>query len=210
MLKSPNPARFLLAAGFLTGVAVPLALVYPSGTFAQTPTASVETPGPARSCPPPEPAVAATDQSKPTGGTPTDTQPSITGSVAATPGSDPFRTRIVVVEWKIKKGRECDFMNYWSTRSTIPNRSGLIGEFLSEVDKQKWVNWNLDEGWTTFYNIGIWRDAAAFEDQIGKFIDNSRPPLEFEAGKRSRVFLAPERWRVGLTALPVSDPAGVR
>ena len=46
---------------------------------------------------------------------------------------NPFRTRIVVVEWKIKKGREAEFLDYWSTRSTIPDRSGLIGEFLSGV-----------------------------------------------------------------------------
>lgn len=66
---------------------------------------------------------------------------------------DPFRTRIVVVEWKIKKGREAEFLDYWSTRSTIPDRSGLIGEFLSGVedrDRFPWINWTLDDRWTTF------------------------------------------------------------
>jgi hypothetical protein len=122
---------------------------------------------------------------------------------------DPFRTRIVVVEWKIKKGREAEFLDYWSTRSTIPDRSGLIGEFLSGVedrDRFPWINWTLDDRWTTFYNVGLWRDSADFEGQIGKFIDNSRPPQDFEAERRTRVFLAPERWRIGATALPGSDP----
>src|SRR3954462_12943015 len=49
-------------------------------------------------------------------------------------------------------------------------------------------------------------DSADFEGQIGKFIDNSRPPQDFEAERRTRVFLAPERWRIGATALPGSDP----
>jgi hypothetical protein len=140
--------------------------------------------------------------------------PVTTGSfpagMAAKPGSDPTKTRIVVVEWRIKPGRECDFLEYWSTRSTIPNRDGLIGEFLSEVDKQPWVNWAIQDGYTTFYNVGIWREAADFEDQIGKHINLSRPPLDFEATNRIRIFLAPERWRVGSTALPVADAAGVR
>ena len=45
---------------------------------------------------------------------------------------------------------------------------------------------------------------------MGRFIDNSRPPQDFEAARRTRVFLVPERWRVGATALPMSDPQGVR
>jgi len=129
------------------------------------------------------------------------------------PSPNPHRTRIVVVEWKIKKGREAEFLDYWSTRSTIPDRSGLIGEFLSGVedrDRFPWINWSLDDRWTTFYNVGLWRDSLDFEGQIGKSIDNSRPPQDFEAARRTRVFLAPERWRVGATALPVSDPQGVR
>jgi hypothetical protein len=40
-------------------------------------------------------------------------------AAAATP------MRIVGVEWRIKKGQESEFLEYWSTRSTIPDRSGL-------------------------------------------------------------------------------------
>jgi hypothetical protein len=139
--------------------------------------------------------------------------PARSALVRPEPSPNPFRTRIVVVEWKIKKGREAEFLDYWSTRSTIPDRSGLIGEFLSGVedrDRFPWINWSLDDRWTTFYNVGLWRDSLDFEGQVGRFIDNSRPPQDFEAARRTRVFLAPERWRVGATALPVSDPQGVR
>jgi hypothetical protein len=193
------PTRSLVAATLTVGVAL--------GSFVVA-TAQVRAPqavsGPARACPPPATPVASAPAQT------TAADPITTGSIAPTPGRDPYRTRIVVVEWKISKGRECDFLNYWSTRSTIPNRAGLIGEFLSEVDARPWVNWTLGENWTTYYNVGIWRDAADFDDQIGKHIDNSRPPLEFEAAKRQRVFLAPERWRIGATALPAGDPDGVR
>lgn len=174
------------------------------GSAAQT----SATTGPRRACPAPVEAVAAGPAAVPqTLAARPDADPVATGALAS---PDPYKTRIVVVEWKIKAGRECDFLNYWATRSTIPNRSGLVGEFLSEVDSQPWINWKLEEGYTTYYNVGIWRDAPAFQDQIGKYIDNNRPPLEFEAAKRARMFLAPERWRIGAASLPASDPDGVR
>jgi hypothetical protein len=124
--------------------------------------------------------------------------------------------RIVVVEWKIKKGREQEFLSYWAERSTVANRDGLISEFLSAVDSKEkwpWINWAgpIDKpGVTTYYNVGLWRDGDAFQDQIGKFIDNNRPPLDFEAERRTRVFLAPQRWRAGMTGLPVKDSEGTK
>ena len=122
-------------------------------------------------------------------------------------------TRIVLVEWRIKKGREDEFLEYWSTQATIGDRSGLIGEFLSRVEDKKqypWMVWNLDPRWTTFVNVGFWRDGDDFQQQIGRFINNSKPPLAFEAQKRRRVFVAPERWRIGATPLIISDHPSVR
>jgi hypothetical protein len=122
-------------------------------------------------------------------------------------------TRIVAVEWRIKKGQENEFLEYWSTRSTIPDRSGLVAEFLNRVESREqfpWMVWEFNEGWTTFINIGIWREGADFQQQIGRFIDNSRPPLAFEADRRRRVFMAPERWRIGNTPLLKEDHLAVR
>jgi hypothetical protein len=116
--------------------------------------------------------------------------------------------RIVLVEWRIRKGHEDEFLEYWSRRATVPDRSGLIGEFLSRVEDQNefpWMTWELDERWTTFVNVGLWRQGADFEKQVGRFIDKSRPPMEFEAESRRGVFVAPERWRTGGTALPASE-----
>jgi hypothetical protein len=63
-----------------------------------------------------------------------------------------------------------------------------VGEFLNRVESREqypWMVWELNEGWTTFINIGIWREGADFQQQIGRFIDNSRPPLAFEADRRA-------------------------
>jgi hypothetical protein len=121
--------------------------------------------------------------------------------------------RVIIVEWRIKKGREREFLDYWSKRSTIPDRLGLIGEFLSRVDDRNnypWMVWNFDEGWSTFLNVGFWREGADFQQQVGRFIDNTRPPMAFEADRRRRVLLAPERWRLGGTALPLTDHVEVQ
>jgi hypothetical protein len=61
-------------------------------------------------------------------------------------------TRIVAVEWRIKKGQENEFLEYWSTRSTIPDRSGLVAEFLNRVESREqfpWMVWEFNENWTT-------------------------------------------------------------
>jgi hypothetical protein len=50
--------------------------------------------------------------------------------------------------------------------------------------------------------VGLWREASDFEEQIGRYMDDTRPPLAFEAERRRRVLVAPERWRTGGTNLP--------
>ncbi len=142
---------------------------------------------------------------------PSQASPETTSSVSAQQAAT--ATRIVAVEWRIKKGQENEFLEYWSTRSTIPDRAGLVAEFLNRVESREqfpWMVWEFNEGWTTFINIGIWREGADFQQQIGRFIDNSRPPLAFEADRRRRVFMAPERWRIGNTPLLTADHPVVR
>lgn len=132
---------------------------------------------------------------------------------AMAPSPSDVGMRLVVVHWKIKPGREAEFLDHWSTRATIEDRAGLLCEFLCSVEDRGRFPWiilqALDSRWTSFFNVGLWRDAAAFQDQIGRHIDDARPPLDFEAERRERVFLSPERWRLGRSALPASDPPGV-
>jgi hypothetical protein len=133
------------------------------------------------------------------------------GSAAAAQGTLPMR--IILVEWRIKKGRENEFLEYWSTRSTVPDRSGLIAEFLNRVENREqfpWIRWEFNESWTTFVTTGLWREAADFQQNFGRFIDDTKPPFEFEAERRRRVLVAPERWRIGGSRLPTSDHPGVR
>jgi len=132
---------------------------------------------------------------------------------ARLPAADGTAVRIVLVEWKIKKGREQDFLDYWSKRATVADRAGLITEFLASPDSTErwpWINWPTPiarPDYTLFYNIGLWRDDAAFQEQVGRFIDPERPALDFEAEKRSRILLAPQRWRAGATSAPQQDSA---
>lgn len=122
--------------------------------------------------------------------------------------------RIVIVHWKIKPGKEAEFLNYWSTRSIIEDRSGLVSEYLSSIedhDRAPWTTWQtLKLEYTSYFNVGVWRDLDAFQDQIGRYIDNSRPPLPFEAERRERVLLAPQAWRIGPSISPTVDAPGVR
>ena len=141
--------------------------------------------------------------------------PAVVPATASAAAETSPQTRIVIVEWKIKKGHEQEFLDYWAQKSTIPDRSGLIAEFMSgeeSRDRFPWINWTAAESndTTIFYNVGIWRQADDFMGQIGKYIDNNRPPMAFEADHRHRVFLAPLKWRVGLAALPGKDADGVK
>ena len=127
------------------------------------------------------------------------------GTLQTDPAHNIMPMRIVLIEWRIKKGEEEQFLEYWSKRALVRDRSGLIGEFLSRVESPQeypWITWELDERWTTFVNVGMWREASDFEEQIGCYMNETRPPMAFEAARRRRVLVAPERWRLGGTSLP--------
>lgn len=145
---------------------------------------------------------------------PTFSDPSLLGDSAPQDAEGATPVRLVVVHWKIKQGQEQEFLDYWAQRSPVADRSGLVGEFLSSVldrDRFPWINMQaVSASYTSFFNIGIWKNSAAFQDQIGKYIDTSRPSLPFEAERRERVFLQPERWRIGGSALSLSDQPGVK
>ena len=126
--------------------------------------------------------------------------------------ADPATSRIVLVEWRIKKGREQEFLDYWSKQATVRDRSGLVGEFLSQAESREkfpLMVWEADPRWTTFVNVGIWRSGFGFEQQIGRYIDLSRP-LDFEAAPRRRLFVMPERWRIGTFPVIAMDHPAVR
>lgn len=121
-----------------------------------------------------------------------------------------------IIEWKIKKGMEKDFLDYWATKSTLADRTGLVGEFLSSEGEATgqfpWINWQTRSTpeYTVYYNVGIWKSSKDYVEQIGKFADNSRSPMPFEYDHRRRVLVDPVEWRRGPVALPDADAPGVR
>ncbi|WP_372623380.1 hypothetical protein [Falsiroseomonas sp.] len=122
--------------------------------------------------------------------------------------------RIVLVDWHITAGKEDDFLAYWRSALPIEDRSRMVGEFLSEPDGHgefPWVTWDLrsQAGVTRFINVGLWADAEAFHDQVGRYFKPEGRKLPFEEELRRRALLKPRAWRMGDWRLPIHDSGGV-
>jgi hypothetical protein len=122
--------------------------------------------------------------------------------------------QIVFVHWRIIHGHEPKFRQYWKAGLPVNDRSGLVGEFLSEPtghDKYSWITWDLRDArdCTTFINVGLWADAEAFHEQIGKYFDPAGGKKDFEFELRERALLTPHDWRMGKWKLPNHDSDGV-
>ena len=124
---------------------------------------------------------------------------------------------IVLIKWKIKPEQESTFLTYWRQDATVTDRTGLIGEFLSEVGSEPYITWELAEPNTpahpphkVFVNIGIWADADTFHEQIGQYFNDKKPIEPFEAARRVRTVVHPTCRRMGSAALPGGDTEGVR
>jgi len=66
-----------------------------------------------------------------------------------------------------------------------------------------------DDEATRFINVGLWADAEAFHDQIGKYFNPAGGLLPFEFKLRLRALISPDCWRMGGWTLPTSDSEGV-
>lgn len=119
---------------------------------------------------------------------------------------------VVVVEWSIRKGREPEFLRYWSERETIADRAGLMGEFLNRVrppEEMPFATWRRQDACSTFLNVGLWRDCRSFVREIGPKLTRDGRTMPFEYEARRRIFLGPERWRLGGSRLPTEGHAAV-
>jgi hypothetical protein len=127
---------------------------------------------------------------------------------------------VCLIHWKIRKGKEPEFIASWQTKYTVQNRDGLIGEYLSEVKTNvdyPYITWDFccddtanEAGCSHFLNVAIWQSAERFYDEIAKNFNDSRPILDFEIERRKRVLIAPIQWRAGPSALPENDSPGVK
>lgn len=132
---------------------------------------------------------------------------------------------IIMVHWLIKKGfsHEQKFKETWEKMTIQPN-TGLYREMLTTVELDSDPKFNTfsltDEAYTTFINIGIWKDLASFDEAVGKYImaPERRAPLakpdtemnaiylqDFEFKLRERVILSKVLDRKGALEFPEAD-----
>ena len=127
---------------------------------------------------------------------------------------------IALIHWRIKPDEAsiAEFLKFWREQATIGDRTGLIGEFLSEAAKltdYPYITWHLDQdhlgNFKSFVNVGFWNDERAFYEQVAKNFNDDRPMLPFEAYRRRRAIIKPESWRIGKSNLPSQDhPSNVK
>jgi hypothetical protein len=122
---------------------------------------------------------------------------------------------IVVIFWKILPGDENEraFFEHWERTLELEDRSGLVGEFLSQPLTKAEVGFDcsalgLDasDDYVPFFNVGIWDSVEAFREHVIERLVNPGPGKEdFEYAPRARMILSPKRWRVGDAQLPNGD-----
>jgi hypothetical protein len=125
---------------------------------------------------------------------------------------------VALIHWRIKPDDESisKFLNHWKTNNTIGNRKGLIAEFLSDslkIADFPYITWHLDAesfgDFKSYVTVGLWHDAADFQEQVAHNFNDDKPMLEFEQYRRRRVVFRPVEWRIGDAAMPTGDSLGV-
>ena len=132
---------------------------------------------------------------------------------------------IIMVHWLVKKGfsHEEKFIETWKKMTIQPN-TGLYREILTTVELDSDPKFNTfsltDNAYTTFINIGIWKDLPSFDEAVGKYImaPEVRAPLakpdtemnavylqDFEFKLRERVILSKVLDRKGALEFPEAD-----
>lgn len=136
---------------------------------------------------------------------------------------------VIMVHWLIKKGIENEqaFEEMWKQMTIQPN-TGLYREVLTqpvEAQDGKFNTFSItDKAYTTYINIGIWKDLASFDAAVGRYIQapERRKPLggsfkdkemlasyqhDFEFKIRERVILKKLWDRKGALEFPAADLA---
>lgn len=126
---------------------------------------------------------------------------------------------IVVVRWYIKNQEDEKFKSTWAGMHP-KYKDGLFRELFSKpIDKPDPKYHTLDfesKHYTTYINVGIWRDIEDFDKAIGAMIPprNKHPKndnkelievFEFEYKLRERIVMEVEKMRGGDWNLPDVD-----
>ncbi len=126
---------------------------------------------------------------------------------------------LVLIHWKIIRSEQAvqDFLRYWSEVLTVPDRSGLVAEFLSAPMRPEetglfYHSIALQDTpeYYSFINIGLWEDVTSFKEQIDRpYRMRGTGKLPFEHEKRQGLLLQPIQWRLGDACLPKHEPPGL-
>src|ERR1700722_1535901 len=92
---------------------------------------------------------------------------------------------VIMVHWLIKKGIENEeaFESMWRKMTIEPN-TGLYRELLTqpvEAENSKFNTFSItDKAYTTYINLGIWKDIQSFDAAVGRYIQapERRAPLQ--------------------------------
>lgn len=125
---------------------------------------------------------------------------------------------VALIHWRIRPDENsiAAFLEHWKTNNTIGDRSGLMGEFLSDslpIADFPYITWHLDPeslgNFKSYVTVGLWADIPAFQKQVAAYFNDDKPLLPFEQYRRRRVIFKPVEWRTGQAPLPTSDSSGV-
>lgn len=119
---------------------------------------------------------------------------------------------VVLIHWRIKPTKEAEaaFFRYWKHKARIDDKSSLAAEYLSAPMSPREVPFQVDDltfghgilNCKHFINVGIWETWDAFNEQVGKHMNDDGPLQPFEADRRTRTVLRPKQSRVGTWSLP--------
>jgi hypothetical protein len=126
---------------------------------------------------------------------------------------------LVLIHWKIIRSEQAvqDFLRYWSEVLKVPDRSGLVAEFLSAPMRPEetglfYHSIALQDtpAYYSFINVGLWEDVTSFKEQIDRpYRMRGTGTLPFEHEKRQGLLLQPIQWRLGDACLPQHEPPGL-
>src|SRR5690348_14693743 len=128
---------------------------------------------------------------------------------------------IVIVRWYIKAGQDKKFKAKWQGMEP-KSKEGLFREFFSKPTtsaEEKYHTLDIEsKHYTTYINVGVWRELKDFENAIGSLIlgryVHDKPEkkgvqlleiFDFEFKLRERIVMEVEKTRGGKWKLPSID-----
>jgi hypothetical protein len=128
---------------------------------------------------------------------------------------------VVIVRWYIKEGQDEKFKKKWQGMEP-KSKEGLFREFFSKPiisAEEKYHTLDVEsKHYTTYLNIGVWKELSDFENAIGSLIlgrfVNEKPEkkdvelieiFDFEFKLRERIVMDVEKTRGGEWILPPID-----